>query len=67
MLGRFVAFASTFASLVFVDDQRKVKRAPIALPHHRDAWTAHEDAHALLGVAQSLVYHRSVVLHGFPG
>ena len=64
---QFVAFASTFASLVFVDDRRKVKRAPIALPHHRDAWTAHEDAHALLGVAQALVYHRSVVLHGFPG
>ena len=52
---------------MFVDDRRKVKRAPIALPHHRDAWTAHEDAHALLGVAQALVYHRSIVLHGFPG
>ena len=60
-----VAFACCFSLLLFVDGCRKGGRPPTLrlAPHHSGAWTAHEDAHVFLGIAQALVYHRSISLH----
>ena len=64
---QFVAFAACFANIVYVDEVRKAARGlPSWAPWHGRAWTAHEDAHVLLGLAQCLVYHRSVAMHALP-
>jgi hypothetical protein len=62
-LGQFAAFATCFANLVLVDVRRKQRRMLLYLPHHSETWTAHEDAHVFLGVAQCFVYHRCVDKH----
>jgi hypothetical protein len=63
-----VVFALCFLCFLYVDARRKRGAAPCCLFYHTEfGWTAHEDAHVLLGVAQVLTYYRSLSLHARPG